>query len=330
MDDERIERALRQGPPDEPSYAPLARELIDAELTGRPVIADRPRERPAPPVPWFRRPLGGLGALAAVVVVGVVVAGGLLARAGVLQVGSPSGSPDALARIRAAGSLRVAITTGAPQVAGAGGSYLGYDVDVAGVIAEELGVDAIRSFRTTSEILDPPSRSGWDVALAGGATDTGLRETSPYYHWPVWLVVTADSSLTRLDGLAARSVCVVERSVGAGWLSGDRAGARGDPPVGATPVPLADDDACLDALASGAADAAVTATLLESDFAGRGVRALGGPVAVDDRGALVGGGADPDTLATRIDGAIADLAGSGRLAQLSRAAFGVDLTDPVP
>jgi ABC-type amino acid transport substrate-binding protein len=263
------------------------------------------------------------------VIVGVVVAGWFLLRGAAFDVGGSR--PDALARIRAAGMIRVAITTDPPQVAGTGGAYLGFDVDVAGALAEELGVDAIRSFDATARILDPATDPSWDVAFTDGARRGGLRETAPYYHWPVWVVVPADSPITRLEDLGPTdSLCVVRGSTGEAWMRGGAAGARAAPPRGAGTVATDDDAACLDATRSGEVVGIVTSALLESDFDSRGVRALDGPVAVDPRGALVASGADADSLAAAIDGAFGDLRGSGRLAQLSRAAFSVDLTATDP
>jgi ABC-type amino acid transport substrate-binding protein len=317
MSDERIERALRQGPPDEPAYTPMASVLIDAEVPGRAVIAERTRARHrSPMLPWYRRATSGLGALAAVVIVGVVLAAALLAREDLLRVGTPR--PDALARIRASGTIRIAVTTGPPQVRGAGGSLEGFDIEVASALAEELGLRAVIDFASTDQLLEPSERSGWDLAFTAGAGSTGLRETAPYYHWPIWVVAAADTELRSLDDLRPGDrVCVTTGSPGASVGL----------PDGIERVEEADDHACLDLLGTEAV-AIVTSTMLEADFATRGVVAVSDPVLIDARGAIVTADADTDSLASVVEGAFRDLASSGRLASLSRAAFGVDLTEP--
>ena len=138
MDEDRIERALRQGPPDEPTY--------QAGRFGRTVGLRRAASvRPGRRI-WSG--FGGTVRLAATgVVLALIVAGSFLVRSGGLSV-SPSPTPgpvggnDLLARVRSSGVLRVAIVPDYPNVQLAGGAYDGIDIDVAREIAARLGVRA--------------------------------------------------------------------------------------------------------------------------------------------------------------------------------------------
>ncbi len=79
-------------------------------------------------------------------------------------------------------------------------------------------------------------------------------------------------------------------------------------------------------------DAAVSATLLDDEFAGRGMRSLtSDPVLIESRTILVrGSGADVAALTTAINHAVVDLRDTGMLAELSRVSFGGrDLTATV-
>ena len=96
-------------------------------------------------------------------------------------------------------------------------------------------------------------------------------------------------------------------------------------------MPLArpDDTACLEALATGIAVAAVTSELGPADVEVRGdVRALGSPVAGEARSLLGNRQAgDPTALIHEIDRAIQSAGDDGTLADLSRRYFGeFDLT----
>ena len=112
-----------------------------------------------------------------------------------------------------------------------------------------------------------------------------------YYAWPSWLVVGADSAARRQDDLAGARVCAATGSVGLAWLNGDLlsgATAASEPPRNIAVVERGSDDACIAAITSGAVDAAVSATLLDDEFAGRGMRALtSDPVLIESRTILV-------------------------------------------
>jgi ABC-type amino acid transport substrate-binding protein len=256
----------------------------------------------------------------------VLIVAAVTLRLPLLPGGTATNSPgDLLARVRAAGSVRIAVTNGPPQTAAAGGAYIGFDVDVAQAIASALGVRPIVTAMPAAEILAGAGQ--WDLGFPSRTVTAiaDLAPTSAYYGWPVWLAVAPAFKGDDLSALEGRLVCVVSGTAGTDWVAG-----RTSPRLGVTlPAPAvlsierASDSACLAAVLAGEADAAVTAALLDDELADRGVRTLGRePVLVERRSVLVRGGADAATMIDAVDRAIADLRASGRLADLSRGAFG--------
>jgi ABC-type amino acid transport substrate-binding protein len=348
MDDERIERALRLGPPDEPAYLPRgqwpATDAVEDAAAGeagptatvsretgatgtervRPIgVRVRDARRPS----RWSFPMTIAASLALLI--------GLLLAVQVVPTGpaaTPAPSPDLLARLLASGGIGIAVSNGAPQTVAQGGAYIGFDVDVAKAIARQLGMQA------DVTPLDPNSfaAGSWDLALAGHARQslTGVLVSEPYAWWPVWLAVPEASSLTDVAGISGARVCVVAGSAGADWLDGRVAGVGGgSAPPGVVPVARASDDACVAAVAAGEADALLTASLLADEVRARGLRPVDpNPVLLDAWTAAVRDpAADASTLLEAVNGAIATLRTSGELADLSRASFGgLDVTGQQP
>src|SRR4051794_17376806 len=119
MDDERIGRALREGPPDEPRYVPSS---------GRAVSTRRRRSRV----------VAAFAAAATPAIIGVVIVGLVLTRLG--RPTLSDGGSDLLADLRGTGVIRIAVTRDAPQVDVPGTGYDGFDIDVARAIATRLGL----------------------------------------------------------------------------------------------------------------------------------------------------------------------------------------------
>jgi ABC-type amino acid transport substrate-binding protein len=335
MDENRIERALRQGPPDEPAYeATVARQLAtQAKPTGETsdiIVGGVRRTHLRPRWQTAGGALQLAGTVAAAIALAVVVVGTF----SFLRVAfAPGASPtptagDLLARLSAAGSVRIAVTDEAPQVIVAGGARIGFDVDVAQVLAQEL------TLRPEIVALRPEAiisgSSTWDLALPSRAIPpdaAGLSASRPYYSWPAWLFVPSDSQLSAVDDLAGEAVCVVTRSAGADWLAGRSPAAVDviiEPPAGVRIIERPGDDDCLAVVASGEAAAAVTAALLDDELSGRAVRVLTSePILLENRSVIVRGPAsDTAALLDAVDRALAALSSSGRLAELSRGSFG--------
>ncbi len=334
MDEERIERALRQGPPDEPAYersiaAQVRTASVDIPFEAGAETVYRGAVRHAGVAPRF-----GFGMLVAAAV--VLVFATIVIRPFVVDGPGSSTPPDFLGRLRAEGTIRIAVTADAPQTTAAGGAVIGFDVDVARELASSLGLDGEVSVVAGTDIVDGTG-GDWDIGLPsrGPAVGSGLTAGPAYYVWPSWLVTDATSAITTPAELDGRTICGVSGTAGLAWLRG---GANSEdsgfePPLGAIALERASDAECIEALVSGQAAAAVTAQLLDDELAGRGLRALVKDPAVQERRVIVvrGSGSDVTTLLTALDAALRDPATSRALSDASRRAFGGrDLTEGTP
>ncbi|HUG47904.1 MAG TPA: ABC transporter substrate-binding protein [Candidatus Limnocylindria bacterium] len=337
MDDRHIERALRRGPPDEPVYQPVLGRQLAAELGRKSHVADanapaglgriRVRTRPGPAFKVWQ--LAGSIATGLVILVALTIS----LRFAMPEV-PPAAQDDLLNRLTAAGVVRVVVTNQPPQVLSVGGAHLGFDVQVAEELSAALALRPTISARHPDEVV--ATADAWDVALPSKALDlpeSNFRTSHPYYAWPVWLVVAADSSVDAVEQLAGETICVVSGSVGADWLLGRAAQAVetfAARPSGVQATERDDDLGCAAALADGEANAALTAALLDDEFAAHGLRMVGaGEVLREPRSVIVAGPPqETRRLIEAIDRALSDLRSSGRLAELSQRSFGGrDLTE---
>src|SRR5262245_2201333 len=205
MDDERIEHALRQGPPDEPAYVPgvdrrIASDGRASAAADAPAATNRPSGSPdlevlRPDGVRLRRagqtsrrslPVAIAAALA-------IAIGGLFVsqRIAIGPGATPAPSLDLLARLREAGTISVAVSNGPPQTVSSGSAYIGFDVDVAEAIAGELGLDA----RVSAVPSDDFMTTDWDLLLPGGTgiAPPGAEASEPYAYWPIWLAAGSAS-----------------------------------------------------------------------------------------------------------------------------------------
>ena len=268
MDDRRIERALRDGPPDEPAYEQSIAAHVQTESA---VLSDgagagatyRGAVRRASVAP--RSGLATLVAAAAVLVVAMVVFRPL-----VVDGPGSSMAPDLLSRLRAEGTVRIAVTGGPPQTTAAGGAVIGFDVDVARELATSLGLDGEVSIVAGTDILGG-SGGDWDIGLPsrGSLVGSGVTAGPAYYEWPSWLVTDATSAISTAAELDGATICAVSGTAGIAWLRGDASGRCGfEPPRGAIVLERPSDAECVQALRSGQAAAAITAHLLDDEFSG--------------------------------------------------------------
>lgn len=335
MDDERIEHALMLGPVDEPAYQRGVRARLRqaADVASEAHAAVRGVDSPELASPTridlrtrgeartsHRARVATLAQIAAVLVVIVVV--GTLALPGI--VGGPAPKADMLERLLAAGSMRILVPEGAPQTVLAGGVRVGFDIDVAEALADELSVEPNVLPVGVDQRLPA---TGWDVSA--GLPDLGTSGVSqPYASWPAWLATAAGSGPTTLDRVVGHPICIVRFSAAEGWLRNLPVSAVG--PSGPTVVRASSDDECIATLVEGRVDALVTSTLFDDELASRGLVAVGTePVAYEPRVVrLSATGEDATSLLAAVDGAIDRLRASGRLAELSRQSFGGrDLTE---
>jgi ABC-type amino acid transport substrate-binding protein len=334
MDERRIEQALQQGPPDEPAYERSIAEQIrtasadipDAAGTG---AAYRGAVRRAGVSPRF----GFATLLAAAVVLAVVTA---VVRLPAIDGPGALTPPDLLGRIRAEGTIRIAVTGDPPQTTAAGGAVIGFDVDVARELATSLGLHGEVSVVAGTDILS--GRVGdWDIGLPsrGSLVGSGVTAGPAYYAWPSWLVTDVTSAITTAAELEGATICAVSGTAGLEWLRGEAATESPgfNPPTGAIVLERPNDAECGQVLRSGQAAAAITAQLLDDEFAGQGLRALVEDPAVQQRRVIVlrGSGPDVTTLLTALDETLRDPRASQALSDASRRAFGGrDLTEGTP
>jgi ABC-type amino acid transport substrate-binding protein len=334
MDERRIEQALREGPLDEPAYVPsIAAQVSTASADipdeGGTGAAYRGAVRRAAITPRFG--LATLVAAAAVLVVAFVVVRPLV----VVGPGS-STPPDLLGRLRAQGTVGIAVTSDPPQTTAAGGAVIGFDVDVARELATSFRLNGEVSVVAGTDILGGKG-GDWDFGLPsrGVLVGSGVTAGPAYYAWPSWLVTTATSAITTTADLDGATICAVSGTAGLEWLRGEVAGGSTgfQPPTGVVALERASDTECADALRSGQAAAAVTAQLLDDELAGQGLRAALADPAVQERRVIVvrGSGSDVTTLLTALDRTLRDPQTSRVLSDASRRAFGGrDLTAGTP
>ena len=321
MTDDRIVRALREGPLDEPIYnsAQLRRTLA---APGRPTTR---RGHSA-----FRLAAGGFQLALAVIVAVVLLAGIVFVREQGRVGTTPSPSvPDLLEQVRRSGVIRFAVRPDFPQATVPG--LDGFDIDVGTALATHMGLLDGPVRVAAGDMLAASAGSDWDVAFPSSllSTDQTAQFTSSlaYYYWPVYLLVPAASTVAAATDLGGKPICVVAGSSGEAWLAG-RLPAGATSVVAAPTAPVvrtesADRD-CLVDLTSGAVDALVTSTLSDSDLAARPTfRTVGGPLFVEPRTIVASRESpDPSALLSAIDAALGAMRSDGTLADLSRNRFG--------
>ena len=174
----------------------------------------------------------------------VAVAGAIVVSIVVLRTGDQvAAPPDALAAIRASGTMRVAVTAGSPQVFATGTGLDGFDVDVARAIGKRLGVEVQISAVDPSQVEAGGWDEAWDLAIDSEVSTArraaGLDVGERYYTRTGAVVVPEGSPISRLSDLAGAAVCTVDGSLAQRWIDGSLDlvdGTAADPPTGARPV----------------------------------------------------------------------------------------------
>ena len=321
MSDERIEQALRQGPPAEPAYMV---HLTPADLHGS--VSRAPRSKST--FSFF----AGLGQAAVAAGIIVAVVGFVLIRSGAFETAAKP--PTLLAEVQARGLIRIAVRPDRPQVTAPGGARSGFDVDVATEIGLRLGLRVELDFTPADEML--AGRGQWDIALPSSAVDPGAFAVStPYYDWPVRLIVPGGSTAAGPGDLSGSTICVVTGSGGETWLDGRFRGTSvtivAVPPTASAVHRLATDEACAADVTAGASAALVTAGWSDADLAARpALKRVGMPIFTEARPVIaVNGQRDPASLIAEIDRILAAMRSDGTLADFSRSRFGgLDLSQP--
>ncbi len=329
---ERVGRQLRRDDPLDPLYEPGR----FAQLVSMGELPESRSERRIVGTRVHSPVLGGLGvgsfAIVLVLVIGVIA---VRVNQGD-RVGSSPPPPvptDLLTRVRDAGQLRVAVRPDFPQATT--DKLAGFDVDVAAALATRLGVRLEIVVVDAADMGASALNSHWDVAMPSSSrlsTIAAFTPTEAYYAFPSFLVVQDGSVVQTPADLGGARVCIVRGSPGEAWVAGRVADAMVAPPSGAKADRVeAEDQMCLDDLANGDVDAAVTSALTAADIAVRpALRVLGQPVLLDPRTIVARtAGPDPTSLVQAVDDALRQMRADGTLVDLSRNRFGgQDLTIP--
>jgi ABC-type amino acid transport substrate-binding protein len=320
MNDDRMERLLRRGPPGDPSFEPSGRWLDagERELEQEPVKGARSRT-----VTLF----AGLAAVAAILVVAVI--GGQL-----IQL-RDQGVGGLVADIERRGTIRVAIDGGPPQAFTPARGYDGFDLDIAREVAERLGVRLDVVVVPRAALLTGEAEGRWDVAIssipAAISRDESAPATNPYAVVSGAVVVNADDTAEALSDLASASVCVVTGSTAEAWLDNGLTAGPGDT---IQPVPASMEarvQATLAECLGGLADGGWRGVIVDraSDVAGAGnVRVLDdAPFELRLVAVVNGGQAGAEALVVRLNRIFAEMADEGAIADISRRRFaGIDVT----
>jgi len=318
MDDERIERALRAGPPGEPAYVPMGAA----------------NERPTRIRTSSRQGLSGLLATTAIAASLLV---GLLVIRPLMGVETGPGSHDLLAEVKASGTLRIAVTKDSPQLSVPGVGIDGFDVDVGRAIGKRLGVSVQIDPVDASEIERGDWNGRWDLAIDSAISTpdraTRLGVGRGYYTRPATVIAGAGSPIRGLADLSGKTVCATTGSLALAWLEGTldlSGGSISRPPAGARVLTLASADDCIAAVRAGTAAAFVADWVLDVEPASGLSRVDGVPFAGVAAPAIDRDRQGSDRLLVAVDDALSGLRADGTLRSLSERRFGgQDLTAPL-
>ena len=218
----------------------------------------------------------------------------------------------------------------------------GFDVDVAIAIGDGLGVETCFATPSWDTITAGSWADNWDISVGSMTVTTARQEvlnfSVPYYYTPAVVAVRADSGFSSLADLEGQALCAGASTTYELWLNHDMAGLglpessiyAEAPSV--TVVPLATDQECAQATASGREDFVgyvTSETVVDANISeGFPVVKLGSPVFSEDLAAALDKSSTlpTDTLLAEVDRIISGMHEDGTLAELSMKWFDIDLT----
>lgn len=218
----------------------------------------------------------------------------------------------------------------------------GFDVDVAIAIGDGLGVETCFATPSWDTITAGSWADNWDISVGSMTVTTARQEvlnfSVPYYYTPAVVAVRADSGFSSLADLEGQALCAGASTTYELWLNHDMAGL-GLPESSiyaeapnVTVVPLATDQECAQAIASGREDFVgyvTSETVVDANISeGFPVVKLGSPVFSEDLAAALDKSSTlpTDTLLAEVDRIISGMHEDGTLAELSMKWFDIDLT----
>jgi polar amino acid transport system substrate-binding protein len=251
-----------------------------------------------------------------------------------------AGPKDLLSTIKARGVMRVSSDPNyKPQsFLNDKGEMDGFDVDVSKEVAKRLGVKVEFVTPDWDTIVAANWGGRWDVSI-GSMTVTPDRKkvlffSSPYYYTPAQFAVPNDSTLTSVDDLSGKTVCVGSGTTYENYLNGNLSleGEKIIKQVSGVKVQTFSTDAeCIQAFQAGRKDfqAVLTAqpTVEDAVKSGAPIKKLGGPVYYEDLAAAMDQKIpNSDSFVQAVSKAIDDMHKDGTLSKLSVKWYGVDLT----
>ncbi len=281
-------------------------------------------------------------AISAIVLILAACSGGGAGSSGSPGSSGGSGGDDMLARIKAAGKIRVYTDANyKPQsFLNPDGTAEGFDIDVANEVAKRLGVTAEFQYPDWSVVEGGNWADRADMSV-GSMTITEPRKaifdfSRPYYYTPAQMAVLADSGITSLDGLAGKVICTGEATTYWQWLQGTLAlgdgSAQAPVPAGATATTFKTDQECAQSAQSGRRDfdgfLSSSTTVKAAIDGGAPLITVGTPVYYEPLAIAIDKASPPhEKLAAEIDRIIGEMHTDGTLAALSNKWFeGLDLT----
>ena len=224
------------------------------------------------------------------------------------------------------------------------GEMVGFDVDVAKAVADELGVDIC--FATPDWDLVTAGSWGdrWDISI-GSMTPTLTRAevlvfSTPYVYTPAQFAATADTGITSLADLEGQTICVATATTYLDWLNGELTITEdamfADPPSDFDVVELPTDQECAQSIAAGRPEFSIyltSATVIDSNIeGGLDVVKVGGAVFSENLSPATDKSSsfDIDTFTAEISSIVKGLHADGTLSALSVQYFEIDMTqDPL-
>ena len=224
------------------------------------------------------------------------------------------------------------------------GEMVGFDVDVAKAVADELGVEVC--FATVDWDLITAGSWGdrWDISI-GSMTPTLTRAevvtfSTPYVYTPAQFAASADSGITSLADLDGQTICLAAATTYLDWMNGTLTITEDaiftDPPSDFTIVELPTDQECAQSIAAGRPEFSVyltSETVIDSNIAGGlDVVKVGGPVFSENLSPATDKSSSFDiaSFVAEISSIVEGLHADGTLSALSIQYFDIDMTqDPL-
>ena len=267
----------------------------------------------------------------------------LLALAWAAPAVAQDAEPDMLARIQAAGVIRMSTDPAyPPQSELVDGEIVGFDIDVGREIATRLGVDLALETPDWALVSAGSWSDRWDFSV-GSMTITSSREevldfTQPYYFTPAQLAVHVDTGITSPEGLAGKSICMGEGTTYLEWMNGTldfgSESPETTPPEGSILVTRTTDRDCAQEWGLGRIDfegwLSSSTTVQSAIDDGLPIVPVGDPVFYEPLAVAFDKTVeDNDSLVAAVDAIVAEMHADGTLSELSLKWFGTDLTKKV-